>query len=133
MLRCSLLAVLTLLLPHYAQAAGPTPQPGKQIEVKRRGAAENPAYNYLLFAPADYEKQDKWPLIVFLHGSGERGDSLDLVRSMVRRRSSMASRSLSSWSFRRRCQGAAAGRRTKWPGWSSKWRSRLRLIPNAST
>lgn len=62
-------------------AAGPMAAPGKQIEVKAvEGAADNPPYNYLLFAPADYEKQDQWPLIVFLHGSGERGDDLPLIK-----------------------------------------------------
>ena len=35
---------------------------------------------YLLALPADYEKQDQWPLLLFLHGSGERGDNLDLVK-----------------------------------------------------
>lgn len=31
--------------------------------------------DYLLSLPADYEKEaaKKWPLILFLHGSGERG------------------------------------------------------------
>ncbi len=36
---------------------------------------------YLLYLPADYEKQDEdWPLILFLHGAGERGDSLAKVK-----------------------------------------------------
>lgn len=37
---------------------------------------------YLLFLPKDYEKQPrkKWPLILFLHGAGERGDDLALVK-----------------------------------------------------
>lgn len=37
---------------------------------------------YLLFLPEDYEKQPgkKWPMILFLHGAGERGDNLDLVK-----------------------------------------------------
>ena len=36
---------------------------------------------YLLFLPQDYY-QDKrnWPLILFLHGGGERGDDLELVK-----------------------------------------------------
>jgi predicted peptidase len=34
---------------------------------------------YLLYLPADYDKQDKWPLILFLHGAGERGDKLEKV------------------------------------------------------
>jgi predicted peptidase len=37
--------------------------------------------NYLLYLPADYGKADKkWPLIMFLHGSGERGSNLELVK-----------------------------------------------------
>ncbi|NQV28296.1 MAG: prolyl oligopeptidase family serine peptidase [Rhodopirellula sp.] len=36
--------------------------------------------NYLLYLPKDYEKQDSWPLLLFLHGSGERGDDLELVK-----------------------------------------------------
>jgi predicted peptidase len=37
--------------------------------------------NYLLFLPAGYEQDDKrWPLIVFLHGSGERGEDVAKVK-----------------------------------------------------
>jgi len=36
---------------------------------------------YLLFLPADYgKKQQQWPLIMFLHGAGERGDDLEKVK-----------------------------------------------------
>jgi len=36
---------------------------------------------YLLYLPADYGKGDKkWPLMMFLHGAGERGDNLELVK-----------------------------------------------------
>lgn len=36
---------------------------------------------YLLYLPNGYdtEEQKSWPLLLFLHGAGERGDSLDLV------------------------------------------------------
>jgi len=37
--------------------------------------------NYLLFLPKGYEGSSrKWPLILFLHGAGERGDDLALVQ-----------------------------------------------------
>jgi len=38
--------------------------------------------SYLLFVPQGYGQrpEKKWPLILFLHGAGERGDDLDLVR-----------------------------------------------------
>ena len=38
------------------------------------------AFDYLLYLPENYSKKgEKFPLILFLHGSGERGDSLALV------------------------------------------------------
>ncbi len=36
--------------------------------------------NYLLYLPQDYEQRDHWPLVIFLHGAGERGDDLELVK-----------------------------------------------------
>ena len=36
---------------------------------------------YLLYLPKDYGKtQDKWPLMIFLHGAGERGSDLNKVK-----------------------------------------------------
>jgi len=36
---------------------------------------------YLLYLPQGYgEKEQKWPLMVFLHGAGERGDNLERVK-----------------------------------------------------
>jgi predicted peptidase len=40
--------------------------------------------HYLLYLPADYDTLDlqpskRWPLMLFLHGAGERGDNLKLV------------------------------------------------------
>jgi predicted peptidase len=36
---------------------------------------------YLLFLPSDYGRSKKrWPLILFLHGSGERGSDLDALK-----------------------------------------------------
>jgi poly(3-hydroxybutyrate) depolymerase len=31
---------------------------------------------YLLYLPKDHEQKPSWPLMLFLHGSGERGDDL---------------------------------------------------------
>lgn len=36
--------------------------------------------NYLLYLPTDFEKKDSWPLVLFLHGAGERGDDLEKVK-----------------------------------------------------
>jgi predicted peptidase len=37
---------------------------------------------YLLYLPADYGKDSKrkWPLMMFLHGAGERGSNLEVVK-----------------------------------------------------
>ena len=38
---------------------------------------------YLLFLPEQYGSQgSRWPLILFLHGAGERGDDLELVKTI---------------------------------------------------
>jgi predicted peptidase len=36
---------------------------------------------YLLYLPQDYDQQETWPLLLFLHGSGEGGDDLELVKT----------------------------------------------------
>jgi predicted peptidase len=35
---------------------------------------------YLIYLPKDYDRQDSWPLMLFLHGAGERGDDLEMVK-----------------------------------------------------
>ncbi len=36
--------------------------------------------NYLVYIPQSYNTSKKWPLILSLHGSGERGDNIDDVK-----------------------------------------------------
>ena len=36
-------------------------------------------FHYVKYLPKDYDKNKKYPLVVFLHGAGERGDDLELV------------------------------------------------------
>ena len=36
---------------------------------------------FLLYLPNGYEEKESWPLVLFLHGAGERGDDLDLVKT----------------------------------------------------
>lgn len=35
---------------------------------------------YLIYLPKNYERKPSWPLMLFLHGAGERGDDLELVK-----------------------------------------------------
>lgn len=55
-------------------------QSGAQVSVSAANAGD---YPYLLFTPAGYRSGDRrrWPLLIFLHGSGERGSDIALVRT----------------------------------------------------
>src|SRR3954469_25020658 len=44
------------------------------------GGAMMTAMRHLLYRPKGYDDERRWPLIVFLHGAGECGDDLDLVK-----------------------------------------------------
>ena len=50
-------------------------QHGYELELPGGGSVK-----YLLFLPAEYEQAADWPLMLFLHGSGEAGDDLNLVK-----------------------------------------------------
>lgn len=41
---------------------------------------QNVSLKYLLYLPENYDAQAEWPLILFLHGRGERGDDLNMVK-----------------------------------------------------
>ena len=55
---------------------------GKQVSGKFEKTLKiNVNYQYLIYFPKDYNTTDKkWPLILFLHGSGERGTDINLVK-----------------------------------------------------
>ncbi|MDP6794859.1 MAG: prolyl oligopeptidase family serine peptidase [Verrucomicrobiota bacterium] len=42
-------------------------------------ATKTYSYNYLKYLPDGYDGKKKFPLMLFLHGAGERGDNLELV------------------------------------------------------
>jgi len=55
------------------------PQIGKKFETTITKKLE---MNYLLYLPEGYGVGgEKWPLVVFLHGAGERGDDVELVKT----------------------------------------------------
>lgn len=56
-------------------------KPGEQVETKstvKVGETES-EIRYLLYLPKNYESAKSVPLVIFLHGSGERGDDLQQV------------------------------------------------------
>src|SRR5271166_6418633 len=40
----------------------------------RTATVEGVTYRYQVYVPADYTADKKWPVVLFLHGAGERGD-----------------------------------------------------------
>lgn len=56
-------------------------KPGQQPMQFEKEVTETIKFQYLLYLPKDYGKEDKkWPTIVFLHGMGERGDNVEKVK-----------------------------------------------------
>ena len=73
---------LMLLIALAQLAAGSAPsvaddQPQKPARLSVQIPVE---INYLLYLPKNYDKQESWPLVLFLHGAGERGDDLEMVK-----------------------------------------------------
>jgi len=70
----AIIASFFVAIPAFCDDAAGTQQTAtldKQVSVQM---------NYLLYLPEGYDQQDAWPLVLFLHGAGERGDNLDLVK-----------------------------------------------------
>ncbi len=49
----------------------------------QRHVLRQTGYNYLIHTPHDYKDLSTWPLILFLHGAGEKGDNLELIKRTV--------------------------------------------------
>lgn len=66
--------VLSMSLTGWSQEAAIAQRPvAETIEMKV-------PMRYLEYLPAEYEQKEAWPLVIFLHGAGERGDDLELVK-----------------------------------------------------
>lgn len=85
----TILAAMILGVLSMTQAEGDVKvEPGKQLPQKvvlkddAKSDAKNDTVRYLLFVPKDYKADGKkWPLMLFLHGSGESSDdNIDLVK-----------------------------------------------------
>ena len=71
--------LLVLALAFSVAAAGSEPQ---LLRVPYHSAVMNTERDYFVYLPPDFEKHDAWPVMLFLHGNGERGDGkadLDFV------------------------------------------------------
>ncbi len=78
-----LISTLILSLSATALSAGSQGDGAKPgVQVACQFANEKFKYNYLLYLPEDYGKDDKkWPVMMFLHGSGESGSDINKVKA----------------------------------------------------
>lgn len=69
----------------FAAHAANEPMPGQQQSCSytfKASSGEERTIRYWLFAPERYKQIDqRWPIMIFLHGAGERGDDLELVKT----------------------------------------------------
>lgn len=70
------LAVITAMKTRAQPASAPLPKQKLNFSVTRKVAME-----YLYYLPKEYQVRDlrKWPLMLFLHGAGERGTNVQSV------------------------------------------------------
>ena len=68
--RSLMLIVLTLIISSASVASARKSETGF---VTRTVTIEKTVYNYKVFVPESWDEKKKWPVIMFLHGAGERG------------------------------------------------------------
>lgn len=73
--------VFTLLVASCVACGGCSYQRGTRQPVSLSLANGETEVDCLVYLPAEYDSAThKWPLILFLHGAGQRGDDLELVK-----------------------------------------------------
>lgn len=78
-----LTSVAGIYMAGRSMAAGETGTTGGQSEqMFEKEITRSVGIRYLLYLPKGYgeNKEQKWPLMLFLHGAGERGNNLELVK-----------------------------------------------------
>lgn len=77
------LSFLPALLALGCRSASPAPSPGQSAQSFEGTVTKKVGYRYLLYLPKAYgaDPARRWPLLLFLHGSGERGADLAKVKA----------------------------------------------------
>jgi predicted peptidase len=75
---CVLLALACIIVLTGCRSTTPTTRPMERAPsetgfLNRSLVVGNTTHRYQVYVPADYDPSRSWPLIVFLHGAGERG------------------------------------------------------------
>ena len=84
----STLVIAAAVCMATASARADVPAAGKQVaasttvKIKGDDGERSVAMRYWIYLPAEYDSKpaEKWPLVLFLHGAGERGDDLEKVK-----------------------------------------------------
>ena len=74
---------ISTLSAHGSETSGQQTPATAAIEIPSEdGSQKTDSLRYLIYLPAEYAaaKETAWPLLLFLHGSGERGNDLELVK-----------------------------------------------------
>lgn len=84
-LLCVMVSVMLLVgtkpMERKAMGSESTNESGQQSKAFKKTITKNLSCKYLLFLPEGYGEKDKrWPLMLFLHGAGERGNDLNKVK-----------------------------------------------------
>ncbi|MES2095990.1 MAG: alpha/beta hydrolase-fold protein [Pseudomonadota bacterium] len=74
------MAIAALTSIAASKAPPPAPLPPEGVQTAQPAPAGG--YPYLVFVPKGYgaDATQKWPLVIFLHGSGERGTDIEVVK-----------------------------------------------------
>lgn len=72
----TLLMLISLTLPFVATGQEYSASPAELLRIEYVSKADKSAREYYLYLPAGYRDNNerKWPVMVFLHGNGERGN-----------------------------------------------------------
>ena len=76
------LAAAALMVCAACRASAPiVREPGQHEQAFHARVTRDVSARYLLFLPRGYDRDrgERWPLLLFLHGAGERGDTLSRV------------------------------------------------------
>ena len=77
-----IIAVLIVVVTAAAGVARDAAAPGRQVPQSfSKQVVKTLAYDYLLYLPKDYGAAGRrWPLVLFLHGAGERGSDIEKIK-----------------------------------------------------
>ena len=74
------ITALALVVPGQIIAAKSKPGTQAAQELKIKVGNKETTVSYWIFLPKSYDKKKDWPLMLFLHGAGERGSDLNQVK-----------------------------------------------------